>query len=265
VKINSLAGRLLLVLALLAGIAPAENLSPAASPADLWRKAVAVFAESVHLSPGRVRISFSLLDGKGQPKRTYEREMRYAPDGQGKVRAELVWARENGRDVTATARVELREREKEDAAGQPKGQRAAFSLRDVPFDPDKQVQVEVVPRPETTVLFGAACRRFDFSMSLPPAAGDGQKGKPVILRGMAWIAESSGAPLKFEFAPDPLPSKVKSLWTVFTYGPGPKGEWLLKEIASEGVGGILFIKKRFRSRIELDDYFPAPKDDQPGK
>jgi hypothetical protein len=76
---------------------------------------------------------------------------------------------------------------------------------------------------------------------------------------MAWIDEASGAPLKFEFAPDPLPSKVKRLWTVFTYGPGPNGEWLLKEIASDGMGGILFIKKRFRSRIELDEYFPAPQ------
>ncbi len=259
-KTHSLAGGLLLALTLIPGAAAGENQSPvAAAQPELWQKAVAVFAASSHLAPGKVRLAFSLLDGKGQPKKTFEREMSYSLDDQGKIRAELVWARENGRDVTATARAELREQEKKDASEQNKGQRATFSLRDVPFDPDKQGQVEVVPRPETEFLFGRTCRRFDFSMDLPVDSGGGRKGKSVTLRGMAWIDEASGAPVKFEFAPDPLPSKVKGLWTVFTYGPGPNGEWLLKEIASEGVGGFLFIKKRFRSRIELDDYFPAPQ------
>lgn len=253
---------LVVLILMLAGAVPGgqARVSAAAAHPELWQKAVAVFAASSHLAPGKVRLAFSLLDGKGQPKKTFEREMSYSLDGQGKIRTELAWARENGRDVTATARAELREQEKKDASGQNKGQRATFSLRDVPFDPDRQGQVEVLARPETAALFGAVCRRFDFSMDLPVDSGGKQKGKPVTLRGMAWIDEASGAPLKFEFAPDPLPSKVKRLWTVFTYGPGPNGEWLLKEIASDGMGGILFIKKRFRSRIELDEYFPVPKD-----
>lgn len=253
--------RLVFLALILASAVPGGRARAASVAPELWRQAVAVFEANKHLVPGRVRAFFALVDDKGKPKRTSEREMRYSLDGQGKVRAELVRALDDGRDVTAKARSAFRRNEdNEDGrnARQGQGRRASVSLSDVPFAAERQEHVEVVARPETAEMFGMTCRRFDFSMSLPLATADGKKDKRVRLRGMAWIAEASASPVKFEFAPDPLPSKVKSLWTVFTYGPGAGSEWLLKEIASEGAGGFLFIKKRFRSRIELSDYFPAP-------
>lgn len=259
-KIFLLMGGLLLALATNPKADPVENMALATESAPgLWQKAVTLFAENAHLFPGQVRTTVSILDGKGRTKKTFSSEMRYFLDDQGKIQSELVWARENGRDITAKTKVEREQDEKNSSASQGKGGRMIFSLSDVPFDPEKQGQAEVSPRSETASLFGRTCRRFDFFMSLPLNPDDSAKGKPVTMRGMVWIDEAGGAPVKLEYAPDPLPSKVKSLWTVFTYGPGPHGEWLLKEIASDGVGGILFIKRRFRSRVELGDYFPVPK------
>jgi hypothetical protein len=252
----------LLLVAGFVAAAPGRVGAASAAP-ELWRRAVAVFEANRHLQPGRVRASFAIVDDKGKPKRTSEREMRYALDGQGRVQAELVRALDNGRDVTAKARSALRP-ERGDGDGrdarQGEGARASVSLGDVPFAAGKQEQVEVLASPETAALFGMTCRRFDFTMRLILAGSGRAKGKTVSLRGMAWIDEEGGRPVKLEFAPEPLPSKVKSLWTVFTYGPGAGGEWLLKEISGEGAGGFLFIKRRFRSRIELGDYFAVPSD-----
>lgn len=249
-----------LCLVLAAGLAAAalRDEAPVGGPPDLWRRAVAVYEANKHLLPGKVLAAFALVDGKGKPKRTSERELRYFLDSRGKVQVQLVRALDNGRDVTAKARDELRQDEERQGARPGGENRARFSLSDVPFAAEKQGQLEVVARAETASLFGMTCRRFDFSLNLPAAAPGGAKGRSLVLRGMAWIDEAGGAPVKFEFAPDPLPSKVKRLWTVFTYGPAAGGGWLLKEITSEGMGGFLFIKKSFRSRIELGDYFPAP-------
>jgi hypothetical protein len=250
---------LLLVAAFVAAVP--GRLGAASMAPELWRRAVAVFEANKHLVPGRVRASFAIVDDKGKPKRTSEREMRYALDAQGRVQAELVRALDDGRDVTAKARSALR-RQRGDGDGpdarEGESGRASFSLGDVPFAADKQEQVEVLARPETAALFGMTCRRFDFAMRLPLAGSGRGKGKSVSLRGMAWIDEEGGRPVKLEFAPDPLPSKVKSLWTVFTYGPGAGSEWLLKEISGEGAGGFLFIKKRFRSHVALSDHFAPP-------
>ena len=244
---------------ILAGAVPGGEARAATAAPELWRRAVAVFEANRHLLPGRVLASFAIVDDKGKPKRTSEREMRYALDARGEVQVELVRALDNGRDVTAKARSAFRP-ERGDGDGQDAREngRASFSLADVPLAAEKQEQVEVLARPETAALYGMTCRRFDFSMRLPLAESGRARGKSFSLRGMAWIDEAGGRPVKLEFAPDPLPSRVKSLWTVFTYGPGAGGEWLLKEIRSEGAGGFLFIKKRFRSRIELNDHFAVP-------
>lgn len=256
---------LLLVVGFVAAT-PGRVCASSAAP-ELWRRAVVVFEANRHLHPGWVRASFAIVDDKGKPKRTSEREMRYSLDGQGKVQAELVRALDNGRDVTARARSAFRPDKGEGGgrdAREGEGGQASVSLGDVPFAAEKQEQVEVLPRPETAALFGMTCRRFDFTLRLPLAGSSRAKGKTVSLRGMAWIDEEGGRPIKLEFAPDPLPGKVKSLWTVFTYGPGAGGEWLLKEISGEGASGFLFIKRRFRSRIELDEYFALPPDSDLG-
>lgn len=247
----------LLLVAGFVAAAPGRVSAASAAP-ELWRRAVAVFEANKQWIPGHVRAAFAIVNDKGKPKRTSEREMRYSLDGRGRVQAELVRALDDGRDVTAKARADLRRDEEGQDARAGEGRRASVSLGDVPFAAEKQDQVEVLARSETAALFGMACRRFDFSMRLSLAGSAGAKGKSILLRGMAWIDEEGGRPVKLEFAPDPLPSKVRSLWTVFTYGPGAGNEWLLKEIASEGAGGFLFIKKRFRSRIELSDHFAAP-------
>ncbi len=259
-KNHALAAGWLIILAVLLGaVTPETQSSFSGTASELWQKAVAVFAKNNDLFPGQVRTSVAMLDGKGRPKKTFERELRYFLDSQGKISAELVWAKDNEQDVTAKVKAEIHEEERMARSGEESENSMTFSLRDVPFDPEKQDQVEVEAHPDAASLFGYSCRRFDFALRISGKTAGRRKGKPVTMKGMAWIDEASGAPVKFEFAPDPLPSKVKSLWTVFTYGPGPNGEWLLKEIASEGVGGILFIKKRFRSRVELDDYFPTPR------
>ena len=229
---------------------------------ELWNRAVSTFAGNRLLAPGHVKASFSLLDGKGEAKQSNENEIRYFLDNQGRIQSELVRALENGQDVTVKARAEADLRKKNPDKKQKNEQSMTFKLSDVPFDPAKQDLVNVKPISEKTDLYGYSCRRFDFSLRLAGSATMDGKKNSVTLRGMAWIDENNGCPVKLEYATDPLPAKVKSLWTVYTYGPGPHGEWLLKEIAVEGVGGFLFIKKKFRTHVDLSDYFPFQEEKQ---
>jgi hypothetical protein len=72
--------------------------------------------------------------------------------------------------------------------------------------------------------------------------------------GTAWL-DSTGVPLEVEFTMNPLPKHVKKMRTVLRYDDsGPLG-WLMVGASTEGEGGILFIKKRFRMRIEASEHW----------
>ena len=75
--------------------------------------------------------------------------------------------------------------------------------------------------------------------------------------GTAWLARDTGAPVEASYTYEPLPKGVFEMSATLRYGRGPQGEGALREVRIEGAGGMLFIRRSFRSTITLDAYRPA--------
>lgn len=238
--------RLLLAL-LFAPLLAAPGSDPVA--ADLWRKATSLFAQFEGVYPSRMSVRTEMLDRGG--KATAVTEMRFVNTlrEDGVVESELVSAFEDGRDVTAGRRARREERRAGD------GKQARISLSDSPFNPERQERLELRPHPERALISGRSCRRFDFSYR-PEIEGLG-KGAGVVQRGMAWLEEESGRPLKLEYTLVPLPRRVKRLWTVCLFETEAGGAWVMREMRVEGQGGILFIRKGFRLVTRFEEYLPV--------
>jgi hypothetical protein len=223
-------------------------LSAAAEQDPLWSKAVGLARRSKPWMPGTTVMQLELLDDKGASTESFETLMRISPDTAGNPVTEVEKATHNGSDVTASQR-EAQEKRNRDAA--KSGKPAPFMLGDNPFDPDVQsvVQVEVLGR--TALVSGVTCAMYKFSW---------KKTDGAEVSGTAALETKTGAPREVEYTLKPLPAGVWSMKTVLRYGDGPEGGGYLREVFIEGTGGVLFIKKSFRTLITLDAYWKNGKD-----
>jgi hypothetical protein len=244
---------LLFILAALPGPAFSGAAAETSDPSGLWQKALAVFQQNSDMLPHKMEVFSELLDRRGQPD-TVSRfyfDIRY--DGQGKSRSELTRAIKDGQDISAEAKKRyVGSDDPPEKPGAKRRQTFTFSMADVPFNPDRRQHTAARARAETQVLSGRTCRRFDISFRANTAVQGPAREMNWV--GMAWLDEASGVPLKLEFAIEPLPKNVHSLWTIYQYEIEAAGDWVLREISVQGQGGFLFIKKKFRSSTRFSEY-----------
>lgn len=248
---------LVLLAALLAvpagGLAPTAGGEPAAAAANgLWRKAVEIYRRNSDWYPGRVTILSEMLNRHGKPYSVTELFFTLRLDGDGQVQADLERALKNGKDTTEKVRSKVTLRAPEEGMEPGDANTYSVSLSDSPFDPERQHDVTVTAAPEKAQLFGCRCRRFNFTYRTHIV----RKGKPFDLtwRGMAWLQEESGVPVKLEFTLDPLPGLLRSLWSIYLYDTASPDRWVVKRVSLSGHGGFLFIIKRFRTTTTFSDY-----------
>jgi hypothetical protein len=213
----------------------------------LWLKAVELARRSKPWVPGTTVMQLELLDDKGATTESFETLMRISPDSSGNPVTEVEKATRNGSDVTASQR-EAQEKRNRDAV--KSGKPAPFMMGDNPFDPDVQsvVQIEVLGR--TALVSGVNCAMYGFTW---------KKTDGAEVSGTAALEMKTGAPREVEYTVKPLPTGVWSMKTVLRYGDGPEGGGYLREVFIEGTGGVLFIKKNFRTLITLDAYWKNGK------
>lgn len=231
---------------------------PASDKPDLWNRAVSAYSLGRNLVPGRLNITFSMLSSKGEVTENHEQEVRYFWDEKtGKLESELLWARDDGQDVTAKARAEEQKR-KQKAEQKKEGKRNSLSLghEELPLALSRQADVRVVQTSEKKILEGRSCLGFDVSMKVPASEG---KKESSLMKGRVWIDEEGGRPMELTLRPEPLPSKVKAMNMTYSFHQDPHENWVVKTFTMEGSGGFLFIKKHFRSRIIMSDYFTNPE------
>ena len=132
----------------------------------------------------------------------------------------------------------------------------SVSISDSPFNPERQGAVSFSASGEKRLLFGHLCQRFDFTYQTT-IVRKGEKEK-LTWSGMAWLEEGSGLPVKLEFSLAPLPSRIRSLWTIYLYETARPDQWVLSKVTISGHGGFLFIKKRFRTTTTFSDYRRRP-------
>lgn len=215
------------------------------APADpLWGRAVELTRASVGWMPGSASFLLQLVDDKGLPQDTWESWYTLGPGDSGSVTMEVVKASHNGNDTTA--------REQEN---QRKSRREPPTRWDNPFDPGMQGQVTAAPTGKTEQIDGRSCTLYDFTF---------RKDERSTLVGTAWVDTASGAPVQARYTASPLPRGVFSLTTTLRFAKGPTGEGFLQEALVEGVGGVLFIKRTFRSVVTVGAYWrPAPVSSHP--
>ncbi len=202
----------------------------AAATADpLWAKAVEIGRRNRLWVPGEARFLLELVDENGTLKDSWESWYRMSPGADGKPVLEVVRELRNGVETT------------------PKERKRPFSTGDDPFDPGVQEAVQARPRDETRLVDGAPCSLYDFTL---------KKKDGTSLVGTAWLAQGTGVPVEVSYTYSPLPKGVFEMTATLRYGVGAQGEGALREVRIEGSGGVLFIRRSFRSTIALDAYRP---------
>lgn len=229
---------------------------------SLWRKAIEIHQRNRNWYPERVTILSEVLNRHGQPYSVTEMVFRSRLDHQGQVQTELERSLKNGKDTTERTRSKVTIRSPQEAVDPEDDTTYSVSLSDSPFDARRQDAVQAFATAERKTLFGRACRRFNFSFRTVIV----NKGKTEELtwRGMAWLEEASGVPVKLEFTFSPLPGLVRSLWSIYLYDTVSPDRWVLKRVSISGHGGFLFIRKDFRTTTTFSHYRRAPATSRPG-
>ncbi|MCJ7523764.1 MAG: hypothetical protein MUP71_00915 [Candidatus Aminicenantes bacterium] len=226
-------------------------------PAGLWQKAIEIFRKNSDLYPRKITILSEILDRHDQPGSVTQLFFIIDMDANGKLVTKLTHALKNGKDISDEMRKKVEIRDLNQDKTPPKKDSLTVSLSDSPFNPERQKNVTFRARAEKQMLFGHFCQRFDFTYQTEIVS----KGEPEKLTwsGMTWLDENSGLPLKLEFSLEPLPKRIRSLWTIYWYEISEPDNWVLKKITISGQGGFLFIKKRFRSTTTFSDYRRPPQ------
>jgi hypothetical protein len=256
-----------------AGRAAAADSTRAAAETQpaLWAQAVKIFEANKDLVPGKVLQKIQELEDNGRVKSQTDIDITLSLDGAGKIRSDVVRASKDGKDITAEERKKAEKREKKEAAKEAakkgavkkdakedsksdSGERSySFSMNDSPLNPERQNDVRVTEARSGEMIDGARCICFDFSY--PEKSGTRSKVKPATIVGKAWIDESSGRPIKLEYASDPLPKHVKSMTTTLRYGMDGTGPWVLKQMVFDVRAAFLVIKKKIHGDFAFSDYW----------
>jgi len=225
-------------------------------PTSLWQKALDLFKKNSAYYPQKINILSEVLDRHEQPSTITELFFALRLDDAGRLQTEMTKALKNGKDISTAMKKKVEIRNLDDDNAPKKEDAVTVSLSDSPFNPERQGAVSYHAKNERRALFRRLCRRYDFTYRTEII----RKGKTEKLTwtGMAWLEEVSGIPVKLEFSLTPLPARIRSLWTIYTYGISQPDRWVLNQITISGSGGFLFIKKRFRSTTTFSDYRRPP-------
>lgn len=254
-------GRRVAILLALLGLAGAAVGGDGAPPRPggqhgLWRKAIEIHQRNRDWYPERVVILSEVLTRGGQPSSLTEMVFRLRLDDRGRVQAELERSRKNGADTTERTRSKVTIRSPEKGVDPEDDTAYSVSLTDSPFAAARQGAVQAFATAERQTLFGRPCRRFNFTYRTAIV----RKGKAEELtwRGMAWLDEASGVPVKLEFTLSPLPGLVRSLWSIYLYDIENPNRWVLKRVSMTGHGGFLFVRRNFRTTTTFSHYRRSP-------
>ena len=228
--------------------APVPASAPAPGP-DLWQKAVEIYRANRDWHPEKAAIVSEVRNGRKKFLSLTEMFLTLREGGPARLDRSL----RNGVDTTAKTRSKAKVRDLLEGIADGENNPFAISMSDSPFDPDRQAAVSVTPREGTKVLQGRSCRLFDFSFS----SGLKKGGHRVTWLGQAWLEDQSGAPVELAFSITPMPGKIRSARFVYRYETEP-GPYVVKDMAINGTGRFLFIKRHFKVTTTFSQYRRAP-------
>jgi len=237
------------------GEAPGKPSAVSASE-DLWQKAVSIHGRNHEWYPERISVISEVLNRRNEPYSVTRLFFSLRMGTDGRLRTELTRALKNGRDTTDKMRSKVSISRPGDAADPDSENTYFVSISDSPFNPGRQGAVSFSASGERRLLFGHACRRFEFTY-LTTIINKGETQK-LTWSGLAWLEEGSGLPVKLEFSLAPLPRRIRSLWAIYLYDTSRPDKWVLNRVTISGQAGFLFIKKSFRTTTTFSNYRRPP-------
>lgn len=235
-----------LIIALGAGFVIARE-----SPADpLWQKAVALAGANLDLVPGKMMSRIIELDDNGKTKSVNESWLRFylAPDKQ--VETELLKAVKDGKDITAEQRKKMAEdRKKQTASADSKDNKRPKKSIDLsdsnPFAPGIQASVIKKSLDRREIIQEKNCLVYEYHYTKDE----------LSYKGLAWLEEDTGTPLRLQYSLDPLPKYTTRMLTVINYSSDNSGLWHPATMTMEAAGKFLMIKKNLRMVFEFSEYW----------
>lgn len=214
-----------------------------ASADPTWRMAVALARANRDWVPGLVRVRVELLDSSGRPEHSQEVWTRVEMGPEGDLVASQVWFAEDGAVASSDEQRPARGllRDGQSPAGLPPLELFRGSL----FDPEVQKDVSASRTGERRDFDGSQCIAFAFS----------QRKADGISRGIAWLDEATGAPVKVQVTGGRVPGVVGVRAMTVRYGPVEGGAWCAKEMSIEGVLGFMWMRRSFRIAVVYADHW----------
>ena len=188
------------------------------------------------------------LDKTGRAESTMETVERVT-NVNGKRERELVRAVRDGKDVTEEQR--RRRAERKAAAekdGEGSGSRGNLTLTVFnPFAREEQAKYRFTLAGPDPAVPGSVRIRFE------------PKGAPSdkSYSGEAVVDSAGQAPVRIRYRPSVIKKPIQKIaFELLFAAPSARGP-VLSSLSIEGEGGVLFIKKRFRSKTTFSDYLGA--------
>lgn len=125
---------------------------------------------------------------------------------------------------------------------------------DNPFYASRQGGLVTYNRIAEETLDGKSIVRYQFE----EAPGPTDKSDQGTVVGTAWIERETGFPVKVEYHPKKLPSRVSAYTMTVLFQARPDGSAVPREAQLEMKGGFLFIKRVVRLHKRLSDWTTAP-------
>jgi hypothetical protein len=226
------------------------SMARAQAPTDsLWGKAVALWSLNDDLVPGLMKMHMQEVDkhGKIKDEDKYHEVWSALKLGEdGDVEYEMIKTIDDGEDVTEKEKAK-REKDRDDEG---ENSRSHEMESYVPFESENQDKISVKGVGPGEVINGSRTALYEFT---EPTEDD------VVISGRAWLEAESGAPVKIEYTPDPLPKRVKRMVTTMEFDHIAPDSLVVSKMLVDVTGGILFIKKHFHMSMTFDAYWRLPE------
>ncbi|RLC50375.1 MAG: hypothetical protein DRZ79_04490 [Candidatus Cloacimonadota bacterium] len=205
---------------------------------ELLQKARKIAETNQNLVPGLIRTIMYQTNKQGEKKGFTEIIIKTELDKDGKIKNKFVKGSIDGKEVDENNPAVKKSLETDYS---PKKESLFFG------EEAKNVQFSRTEREEN--INGIKCMAFEYSRKMET------DGKKYSEKGVIWLDEKSGKPIRREFTLDPLPKTVKSMTTSILFDD-ENGNWVCKRIVSDiSVQAMLLIKMNVHSEINFSDYW----------
>lgn len=227
----------------------------AQTPADsaLWKKAIEIADKNREWRPGKISEKELLFSQDGEIQEKTLRELRFCLDKNQSLGVTLVRATLNGEDIS----------DKEKARFESKNEQKEYvnvEAFEAPFLPEVQPTLSNIYAIETAFLDSIECRVFRYRQTL----------NNTHWQGKAWIAKTTGIPLRAEFKAEEALEENNATLTDFTgtffYRNASSTAWYpVRMLYRMGITTKVFpfytFKGQVKTEIYLNEYFQHSQDE----